>query len=332
MIVFHSPRVDAFYNLALEEHLLLHRPEDDFLLLWQSDNTVVIGRHQNFSEEINLAAAEKQQVNIVRRTTGGGAVYHDGGNLNFSFITGASGSSSATMRQFTLPVIEALCHMGLNAALSGRNDIVADGAKVSGNAQRLYKNRILHHGTLLFDSNLDVLAEVLKVRPEKFRSKSAKSVRSRVANIRTLLPAPMTMREFTAILLARLTQSQRTAPLTLTPEEAAQIEQQRTEKYRSDAWTRARSPECSIGHCERFDGGFLDARLTVRQGVIRQCVFYGDFMALLPAEDVANALTGTPYSPKAMREVLDRLPLDHYFGSITADEVLLCLCAGNTVE
>ena len=332
MFVFHSPRIDALYNLALEEHLLLTRTEGDYLLLWQSDNTVVIGRHQNFSEEINLAAAEQRQVTIVRRTTGGGAVYHDEGNLNFSFITASSGASGTAMQRFTLPVITALRHLGLNASLSGRNDIVADGAKVSGNAQRLYKNRILHHGTLLFDSNLDLLSAVLKVKPEKFRSKSAKSVRSRVANINSLLSAPMSMGEFAGSLLAHLTAHQNTAPLALGPEDEAAIEERKRGKYASDHWTRGRSPACAISHCERFEGGFLDARLTVRQGVIAECVFYGDFMALLPAEEAAKALLGVPYSPKAMREALGGLPLDLYFGTITLDEVVYCLCAGNNGE
>ena len=153
---------NPYYNLAFEEFVLTHRVEGDYLILWQNDNTIVIGQNQNAEEEINRSFVEAHQIHVVRRSTGGGAVYHDLGNLNYSFITDA-GEDKLTFKRFTGPIVEAL-----------------KGRKVSGTAQRIFKNRVLHHGTLLFDSNPSLVAGALQVDPSKFQSKSSKSVRSRI--------------------------------------------------------------------------------------------------------------------------------------------------------
>ena len=144
---------DPYYNLAFEEYVLTHRTEGDYLLLWQNDNTVVVGRNQNTAEEINADFVEAHHIRVVRRGTGGGAVYHDLGNLNYSFITDAGEKEKLSFARFTEPVVKALCELGLSASASGRNDILVDGCKVSGTAQRLSGDRVLHHGTLLFDSD-----------------------------------------------------------------------------------------------------------------------------------------------------------------------------------
>ena len=182
---------DPAYNLAFEEYVLTHRMDGDYLILWQNDNTVVVGQNQNTAAEINRAFVEAHGVHVVRRTTGGGAVYHDLGNLNYSFITDEE-AGSLRLERFTAPVVDALASLGLQAEASGRNDILVEGRKVSGTAQRVYKTRILHHGTLLFDSDPDMVAGALNVDPEKFRSKGRKSVRSRIGNIRSFLKQDMT--------------------------------------------------------------------------------------------------------------------------------------------
>ena len=169
---------NPFYNLAFEETVLRNRREGEYLLLWQNDNTIVIGQNQNAEGEINRAFVEAHDIRVVRRTTGGGAVYHDLGNLNYSFITDAGDAERLTMERFTRPIVEALKGLGLQAEASGRNDILVEGRKVSGTAQRLLHGRILHHGTLLFDSNPGMVAGALNADPAKFQSKSAKSVRS----------------------------------------------------------------------------------------------------------------------------------------------------------
>ena len=187
---------NPYYNLAFEEYVLTHRTEGDYLLLWQNDNTIVVGQNQNTEAEINRPFVEEHHINVVRRSTGGGAVYHDLGNLNYSFITDAGDKESISMARFTHPVVEALKGLGLQAEASGRNDILVEGRKVSGTAQRLCGNRILHHGTLLFDSDPRMIAGALNAAPEKFSSKGAKSVRSRVGNIRSFLPVDMALAQF----------------------------------------------------------------------------------------------------------------------------------------
>ena len=185
-----------YYNLAFEEWVLTHCLEGDYLMLWQNDNTIVIGQNQNAEAEINRAFVDEHKINVVRRGTGGGAVYHDLGNLNYSFITDAGDLQERSAARFTQPVVEALKALGLDAESSGRNDILVSGRKVSGTAQQLYKGRILHHGTLLFDSNADMIVGALNPDPTKFQSKSVQSVRSRVGNIRSFLPQDMTLGEF----------------------------------------------------------------------------------------------------------------------------------------
>ena len=162
--------------MAFEEYVLTHRQQGEYLLLWQNDNTIVVGRNQNTAQEIDPAFVEKHHINVVRRSTGGGAVYHDMGNLNYSFITDIGNSERLTMERFTQPVVAALRGLGLHAEASGRNDILVEGRKVSGTAQRLVNGRILHHGTLLFDSRPEMIAGALRVDPAKFASKGAKSV------------------------------------------------------------------------------------------------------------------------------------------------------------
>ena len=196
--------LDPHYNLAFEEYVLCNRREGEYLLLWQNDNTIVIGQNQNAEAEINRAFGEEHHINVVRRTTGGGAVYHDLGNLNYSFITDAGDSDQLAMERFTRPVVEALKALGLQAEASGRNDILVEGRKVSGTAQRIVKGRILHHGTLLFDANPSMVAGALRVDPEKFRSKSTKSVRSRIGNIRDFLQQDMNLPAFWTFLKEQL--------------------------------------------------------------------------------------------------------------------------------
>ena len=189
-------QTDPAYNLAFEEYVLLNKREGDLLILWQNDNAVIVGRNQNTEEEINRPFVEAHGIKVVRRITGGGAVYHDLGNLNYSFITDCGEFDHAAMAAFTWPVVAALRGLGLNAEGSGRNDITVDGRKVSGTAQRVQGGRILFHGTLLFDSDPEMVAGALRADPDKFRSKSTKSVRSRVGNIREFLPERMSLEVF----------------------------------------------------------------------------------------------------------------------------------------
>lgn len=320
--------LNPFYNLAFEEYVLANRREGDYLLLWQNDNTIVIGRNQNAEAEINRTFVEKNGIRVVRRTTGGGAVYHDLGNLNYSFITDAGDAERMTMERFTKPIVQALQGLGLAAEASGRNDILVEGRKVSGTAQRLLHQRILHHGTLLFDANPAMVAGALNVDPEKFRSKSAKSVRSRIGNIRDFLGEDMTLQAFWDYLKSALAGSG-LEPTALSEEELAAVETLKREKYDTWEWNFGHSPRYDLFNKRYWDGGCLEVHATVEQGRISELVFFGDFLALDSMEPLLEALKGCPFERSAFAAVLDRFPLQLYFGAITRDEILKTVFEAN---
>lgn len=310
---------DPFYNLAFEETVLRSRRSGEYLLLWQNDNTIVIGQNQNAEGEINRAFVEAHQIHVVRRTTGGGAVYHDLGNLNYSFITDV-GDDGISIRRFTEPVVAALRSLGLNAEASGRNDILVEGRKVSGTAQRRHGGRILHHGTLLFDANPGMVAGALNVDPEKFRSKSTKSVRSRIGNIRDFLPNDMELPAFWAYLKDALSGGGLT-PGALSAGELAEVDRLKREKYDTWEWNYGRSPKFDV-RCKRYwDGGCLEANVSIANGVITDVRFFGDFLSVCGLEELVERLKGVTFHPEDVRAVLNDSPVGELFGGITADEV-----------
>ncbi len=314
---------DPAYNLAFEEYVLRNRRDGDYLLLWQNDNTIVIGQNQNAEAEINRAFVESHGIHVVRRTTGGGAVYHDLGNLNYSFITDVEDAEHMTFARFTAPIVAALNGLGMHAEASGRNDILAEGRKVSGTAQRLLKNRVLHHGTLLFDSNPEMVAGALNVDPSKFESKSSKSVRSRIGNIRSFLPEgkDMDLQQFWAYLKETLAGSGLVQGH-LTPEELAAVEELKRTKYDTWEWTFGRSPKYNMTNKRKWDGGILEPQLEVDHGYIRNVVFYGDFLARCPMDEVTEALKGCAFRREDVAAVLEKFDLPKFFGGITEQEIL----------
>jgi lipoate-protein ligase A len=189
MLYIINNSIDPWFNLALEEVLMKDKSiNDDIVMLWQNDNSVIIGKHQNTIEEVNQQFADSNSIKIARRTTGGGAVYHDLGNLNYTFITKYTNKEEVDFKKFAVPVVKALQSLGLNPELSGRNDILLDGKKISGTALACIGDRFMFHGTLLFDINIDTASKVLTVKADKIESKGIKSVKSRMTNIKPYLP------------------------------------------------------------------------------------------------------------------------------------------------
>lgn len=312
---------DPCYNLAFEEYLLTHKSEGDWLMLWQNKNTVVVGLNQNTSEEINSDFIRNKGITVVRRTTGGGAVYHDLGNLNYSFITDAGSAEEISIEKFSKPVCEALAALGVNASVSGRNDILIDGKKVSGVAQRVYCGRILHHGTLLFRSDTEMISGALNADPEKFSSKSTKSVRSRVGNIADYLPSEMTIADFKAELLRRL--SGGGAELYEPSEqELVMIRQAAEEKYRSDSWTYGRDPAYTFRNKRRFSGGTLEVKLLVKDDIIQEAHFAGDFMATSDCHGLERSFQGLAFNRAAVMTLLAEHDLGSIFGGISPEEIV----------
>ncbi len=313
--------VDPAYNLAFEEYVLHNRREGDYLILWQNDNAVIVGRNQNTAEEINEVFVREHSISVIRRNTGGGAVYHDLGNLNYSFITDAGPLESRSGSQFTSPVVRALQELGLDAEASGRNDILVFGKKVSGTAEHLHQGRILHHGTLLFDSDSSVIAGALNPDPTKFQSKSVKSVRSRVGNIRTFLKQDMTLSAFWAYLKTALNRDG-FLPDALTAEELAHVQALKESKYDTWQWNYGRSPKYQLCNKRRFPGGLLELHLSVKDGSISGLEIMGDFLSLSDVAPLAQALEGCAYRKADIEAVLDQFPLSALLGNITAEEFI----------
>lgn len=313
--------LDPAYNLAFEEFVLTNRREGAYLLLWQNDNTIVVGQNQNAEAEINRPFVEEHHIHVVRRSTGGGAVYHDLGNLNYSFITDVGCAEELAMERFTRPVVEVLKALGLQAEASGRNDILVEGKKVSGTAQRVTRDRILHHGTLLFDADPSMVAGALHVDPEKFRSKSAKSVRGRIGNIRTFLKEDMDLPSFWAYLKTALA-GDGLIETTLTPQELKEVETLRANKYATWEWTYGRSPRYNMENKRYWPGGCLEVRADVAHGMVEEIVFYGDFLAVRSMKEITEALRGCAFRAEAFGAVLDRFALHEFFGAITREEIL----------
>lgn len=312
---------DPAYNLAFEEYVQRNRREGNYLILWQNQNAVIIGRNQNAEEEINRAFVDQHNIRVIRRNTGGGAVYHDMGNLNYSFITDAGDMTQRTGRLFTEPVVKALCNLGLDAEASGRNDILVSGRKVSGTAEHLMNGRILHHGTLLFESNPEMINGALHPDPTKFQSKSVKSVRSRVGNIRSFLPADMTLPAFWDYLKTALS-ADGIIPCALTEAELLQVRMLKKEKYDRWEWNYGKSPKYQRSCKKRFSGGLLEVHLSVEEGRIRDIQILGDFLGLTSTAPLENALTGCEYRKDAISEMLKNIPLDMILGTISAEELI----------
>lgn len=322
MIYIETNSTDPAFNLAFEEYILENRLSGDYLMLWQNANTVVVGRNQLTAAEIDPDFVRKHNITVVRRMSGGGAVYHDLGNLNYSFITDLGRAEELSIEKFARPVCAALEKLGLRAELSGRNDILAEGKKVSGVAQRIYKNRILHHGTLLFDSKPDMIAGALRADPEKFTSKSAKSVRSRVGNIRQLLPEDMGIDEFRQAILRELS-GEGYESFSPTAAELSAINRLAEEKYRSWAWNYGKSPAYGFENSVRFPGGRLQISMAVEEEIIKAISFSGDYMALADDAPAVRALVGLPHERLAIEKALEELggELALIFGSISAAEI-----------
>ncbi|HBF41043.1 MAG TPA: lipoate--protein ligase, partial [Anaerolineaceae bacterium] len=287
---------------------------EDLLLFYINAPSIIIGRHQNTLEEINREYVEEHGIRVVRRLSGGGAVYHDLGNLNFSFITDYRPEDFQNFKKFTEPVVRALQNLGVPAVLTGRNDIEIDEHKVSGNAQYISRGRIVSHGTLLFNSDLSHVSEALNVHETKMASKGIKSVRSRVANISDYLKEPMDIETFKLHVLHTYfegrTEIQR---LPLNDADWEAVLKLAEERYRSWDWTYGRSPDFNVERRQRFPGGEIDARLDVAKGIIQSAKFYGDYFSELDPTDVEKLLVGVKYEFAAIRDGLKGIEISRYF-------------------
>jgi lipoate---protein ligase len=314
---------DPRINLAIEEYALKNLDiNDTYLLFYINEPSIIIGKNQNSVEEINTEYVESNGIHVVRRLSGGGAVYHDLGNLNYSFITKDDGDSFHNFRKFTEPVIAALKQMGVNAELSGRNDILAEGRKISGNAQFSTRGRMFTHGTLLFNSEMEHIVSALRVKKDKIESKGIKSVRSRVANISEFLSEIMTIEEFRSALLKFIFQGQEVTEYVLTEDDWANIHQLSKERYQNWDWNYGKSPKFNLQHSHRFPVGQIDVRLDVDKGVIENCKIYGDFFGVGDVSDIEKKLKHVRYEKSELEAALKDVDTTYYFGNVTKEEFI----------
>ena len=311
---------DPAYNLALEE-LLASEYEREFLMLWRNGPSVIVGRNQNTLAEVDAEAVRELGVQVVRRTTGGGAVYHDLGNFNYTIARSGRLTRQESFADSARVVVAALRRMGIPAEFSGRNDILVDGRKVSGSARRVFKDRTLFHGTMLFDVDLSVLGRVLNPDAEKVRAKGVKSVRSRVMNLRELFPEwdVSSFRErFVSALLAEAGVKR---PSAVPPGFAERAERLAAERYRTREWNYGSPYPYDFRNKARFAGGTVEVALRIADNRISGVRFHGDFFGDAPAEELAGMLVGCPFDASAVRDRLAGIALDDYLRGVTADEL-----------
>ena len=317
---------DPAWNLAVEEYVFDCLPRDRmYVMLWQNDNAIIIGKHQNTLAEINEGFVREQGIRVVRRLSGGGAVYHDMGNLNFTVIADASGDG-LDFGRFCDMVLAALEKAGIHGERNGRNDMTIDGKKFSGNAQYIRQGRVMHHGTLLFDSNTAMLAGALNVDKEKIQAKGVKSVRSRVTNIRPLLPRDMTLPQFRQVLLESILEQLPGSEYALTEKDLAEIQARKQARYDTWEWNFGHSPACSLRKKNRFEGcGSVEAFLSMDQGRIQDISFRGDFFAAEDPAALTEALKGCALEPAELEAALQNIDVSRHFMGLSNDRFLSLL-------
>lgn len=314
---------DPTLNLAMEEYVLKNMPKDDsYFLFYINRPSIIIGKNQNTIEEVNQSYIDEQGIDVVRRISGGGAVYHDTGNLNFSFVTDDDGNSFHNFQKFTEPIVETLKSLGVDAKLSGRNDIQVGEAKISGNAMVKVKDRMFSHGTLMLNSELDEVQNALKVNPAKIKSKGIKSVRSRVANISEFLDEPIDIDKFKEIILKSIFGETQVEEYKLTDEDWRKIEKLSNEKYRTWEWNYGRNPKYNFEREEKFEKGFVQIKLDVKKGRIEHAKIFGDFFGEGDITELENALEGTMHEFDSIEEALSNYDIYHYFGDIDRHELI----------
>lgn len=319
------------YNIALEEYCfkkLLHH--DKVFILWINEPAIIVGRHQNTIEEINAEFVRENGIHVVRRISGGGAVYHDLNNLNYTIISNESKGVDFDFKTFSMPVIDTLSDLGVNAEFTGRNDLVIDGKKICGNAQAYIKGRVMHHGCLLFNTDLSVLSKALEAPKDKIESKSTKSVRSVVDNILPNLPVKITVAEFSEKLLDHMkAKFPEMKKYEFSEDELFEIEEIRTSKFGSWEWNYGYSPKFNIERNTRFSAGKIQVFVDVKNAMIQDIKFYGTFFGNnSDLSAVEDALKGVKYQPNSVREALAAIEYSNYFAGFTLNELTQAIVEG----
>ena len=324
LIYIESTNTLPEFNLAMEQYVFdcMDR-KNDYFILWQNENTVVVGKNQNTYEEVSLPYIKNHHTHVVRRLSGGGAVYHDLGNLNFTFIINSKKSQKINFDEFTTIIAKALNELGVSAYVNGRNDILVDGKKISGNSQYIKGNRTMHHGCLLYETKLDEMSKVLNVSNTKIISKGIKSVQSRVANIRSYMKEPMTMEEFKSHLVSYMSKREKIEKYMFSEEDIKGIEHLKASVYDTWEWNYGASPEYNVIKSKRFEEcGEIKVFMVVKYGIIQKIQIYGDFFGCMDVSQLTSLLEGCKLRIEDLRNVLGLCDIGRVIHNFSEEQFL----------
>lgn len=314
---------DPAYNVALEAYAFQKLTDiDEIFILWINEPAIIIGRHQNTIQEINKEFIDKNGIHVVRRLSGGGAVYHDLNNLNYTIISNNTQEGAFDFQTFSKPVIDTLAKLGVKAEFTGRNDLEINGQKFAGNAQAYYKGRMMHHGCLLFDVDMSVLGQALKVSKDKIESKGIKSVRARVTNIVDHLSDKITVQEFSDAILAQVKEEYpEMDEYVLSDAELSEIKAMRDNQFATWDWTYGKAPEYTIERGVRYPAGKITTYANVENSTIKSVKIFGDFFGVKPVDDIEKMLEGVRYDYKDVLAALKTVDTSQYFSRMTPEEI-----------
>lgn len=314
---------DPAYNVALEAYAFQKLTDiDEIFILWINEPAIIIGRHQNTIQEINKEFIDKNGIHVVRRLSGGGAVYHDLNNLNYTIISNNTQEAAFDFQTFSKPVIDTLAKLGVKAEFTGRNDLEINGQKFAGNAQAYYKGRMMHHGCLLFDVDMSVLGQALKVSKDKIESKGIKSVRARVTNIVDHLSDKITVQEFSDAILAQMKEEYpEMDEYVLSDAELSEIQAMRDNQFATWDWTYGKAPEYTIERGVRYPAGKITTYANVENSTIKSVKIFGNFFGVKPVDDIEKMLEGVRYDYKDVLAALKTVDTSQYFSRMTPEEI-----------
>jgi len=323
MLIVKRHHTDPYFNLAAEEYFLKESDEDIFML-WRNEPSIIIGKHQNTLSEINADYVKENNIRVVRRLTGGGAVFHDLGNLNFTFIQSDKDHTLNDFRKYTMPILDVLQKLGIDARFEGRNDLTIEGKKFSGNAEMVWKNRVLHHGTLLFSALMTDLSQALKADPAKFQDKAVKSVRSRVTNISSHLKQEMDVMQFAELIQDHITGMYPDASFyELTQVDTLKIEEMVKSRYGTWDWNFGNSPGYNFRKVIRTENsGTMEFCMDVQKGVIMKARIFGDYFSHADPKEIEDALADIPHEETAIRNAVSPFDISTYFSKLSVDELI----------